>query len=755
MDVVKKGTPQSGNRASGAPASAWPARTRQLVGEVHGICTQWLHEPLRRCLLDFDQRLHAKAEQSHSHLEQERLFASRQRLKEDAPAFVERFLRSLEQAVSQLGVPAPKGAPSVHQPLSLLDPQQHELTAVLDQLVARSEAKGGPVLVELGYRFAVLVGSPPLDGESMPLAPQVMARAFSEGCTALKLPNEHELILMQSLEGSLMQMLGPLYELVNDHLLAAGILPGLRAFPVPRATARRAPAEDAPADERKPAGRRASDRNEPIAVLDSLREMLAQRRSPVAEQPAPAARIASSDELQTALAALQQHMSRVSDQVGKELRSAQRLREELLSQLNADLPRGASPASLSDEQSDTVELVAMLFEQMARQLQEDGSARSLLGNLQVPLLRVAVSDRGFFERTEHPARQLLGKVTEVAHDWLDDGNGGETDQALQAKLETVVERAGSEAPSEVLYTRLNEDIDQHMETVRRKAQIAERRQVEAMKGRERLQQARSRAAELMAERFEKAPPRALLRTMLDRTWSDVLALTLLRHGEQSESFATRLVITDQLLGLLPAGNGQRLQEEVESSLQQIGMHGEEATQVAQRLLGARGQDSGQDHPSGTELALRMKQRQRLGGNAAAAAAQAAGEAPTPDSATPVPGRARARAPRAEPSAGEKRVQQRLRELPYGTWFEITDPKTGRCNPRRLAWFSPVSGRSLFVNRRGLRAEEFTLPEITARLEDGRAREMQRQDNSLLDRAWQALSGSLRQSARPQPDGARP
>ena len=217
----------------------------------------------------------------------------------------------------------------------------------------------------------------------------------------------------------------------------------------------------------------------------------------------------------------------------------------------------------------------------------------------------------------------------------------------------------------------------------------------------------------------------------------MLALTLLRHGEQSEAFGAQLAITDQLLGRLPAGNRAALQENVESGLQQIGMHAEEAVQVAQRLLGVEPPDPAAELPSATNLALRLKQHQRLGeqqSNPAPPAVQ--------------PARAVVQAP--EPSPRERRIEQHLRELPFNTWFEFIDAGTGQITRRKLAWYSPMSGRCLLVSRRGQRGEEMTLLQLAHGIANGRVCEVVEQRESLLDRAWRSLAGSLRLPAAKRP-----
>lgn len=693
MDVE----PPSGQPPRACPR--WPPRTQRLIGEVLGICDNWLHEPLQLCLGDFDVRLHDRAEHTRSHLDQQRYLTTRERLLQERQTFDQRFIASVHRSFDALGSGATATRASASQPLSLLDPVAHELTAALDQLVARSAARGGQVMVELGYRLAVLVGVPPLEGEALPLGPQAMALAFGDACKALSLPGDHELVLVQSLESSLMQRLGPLYDLVNAHLLADGILPQLRAFSLPRAPAR--PARAPTSIEQTPA--------QPAVAAEP-----AGTESPAAAEsgiPSPGVRAAtpatpvlvSADELQAAIAQLQQAntQSNPSAAVG-----FQAVRDTLLRQLNAGRASGAEHAALSTDQAALVEQVAVLFESASRQL-TGADARYLLGGLQWPLLRMAVFDRHVIEQRDHPARCVLDRITEALRDWVGDDDDGEVDHGLRARVGLMVERAGREPPSATLYASLLVEIEQHLALLQRKAMIAERRHVEAMQGRELLTQARHRTADLMAERFALAPPRGLLRPLLERAWSDVLALTLLRHGENSEAFATRLVITDQLLGRLPAGDRQRLQREVESGLQQIGMHVEEVSQITQALVGGGTGPAAADAASMTSLAVRLKQRQRLGD-------QVAGVPPAGPVATG-PG----------PGSPEQRLLQRLREMPLGSWFEFVDPANGKLRQRRLAWYSPVSGHSLFVTRRGQRASEMTLQELADEIASGHVRAMQR------------------------------
>lgn len=745
MDVEQdRRRPLASHQDARPSGGRWPVRVQQLLETSYTLCVEGLHEPLRRCLGEFEQQLFALADRARGPGEQQDCFASRQRVLQGRAAFEQRFMQQLGTAFNDIDVVAGKPEAAADskpwQSLELVDPAEQELSMALEQLGARGEVRHSGVLYELGYRLAVLIGAPPLEGLALPLGPQALAHACLQASADLELPRPHQLLLLQRFDQWVIQPLAPLYASVNAQLQADGILPQLRSVSIPRHIGKRArPAAietEVASDEAPPAGTTSAatggGSGGSIEVLESLRDLLAQRRAGQGGTGQPAGRAASEDELQAALGALQQHLAQVTDHASRELRSAARLREELLTQLNLGKPSGAPATELSNEQGDTVELVAGLFEQLGQQLQHGGNARHLLSELQLPVLRMAVADQAFFEKREHPARQLLDTVAAAANDWLD-GSDDESNRPLANKLEQLVSRANQEPPSAGLYTALLADIEHHLALLTRKAQAAERRHVEAAQGRERLDQARHRAGELMAERFAQSPPRGLLRALLDRAWSDVLALTLLRHGEDSEAFNAQLVITDQLLGRLPTNDRPQLQQDVENGLQQIGMHAEEAVQVAQRLLGAGKPDPAVDLPSATDLALRLKQHQRLGEQQSA---------PPREPATVV---RPAQAP--EPSPRERRIEEHLRSVPFGSWFEFVDPANGQINRRKLAWYSPMSGRCLLVSRRGQRGEEMNLSQLAHEIATGHACEVPERRDSLLDRAWRSLTGSLRQPAR--------
>lgn len=717
--------PDQGNHAEGHGNghSQWSPRARRLIGEAHALCESWLEAPVRACLLDAGHKLLGLADQARNHMDQQLHMNMRQQLQSQREVLERRFLDEVAGRFARLGQTVCGDAPVA---LSLLDVDEHEETAALEQAGARSEARHAPLLFELSYRFAALASLPPLEGKDLPFGAQALAQAFLDALHGHDMPVRHRLLLLDSFDHMVVRHLASLYETVNQHLACEGILPFLHAYRIARPSDERRPR--APAQVETPAATPSTPSGD--GVLDTLRALLSLHR--VGAPIAPAhGRMASDEQLQQALASLQEHLAGTFRRVADGSLEAHRLRAELLTHLNGTATPDTQGTWLSAEQEDTVQLVSLLFEQMASAVQRNSHAQRLLAELQLPWLRLALTDHGVFEQGEHPARRLLSAMADTAGDWLDSGDA-EMDRSITLKLTQLVEQARREPPSAALYTGLLSDIEQHLSLLARRAQVAEQRQVEAMQGRERLEHARRRAAQLMAERFQAAPPRGLLRTLLERAWSDVLALTLLRNGEESDTFIARLRITDQLLGLATIDDRPRLLADIQTGLQQIGMQAEEAAQVAQRLLGTPSPNdapTADDGLSATGAAWKLKQHQRLGEQTISSMSNAS------------PAQA------AEPLTGdEQRIHARLLGLPFGTWFEFADASGSRMSTQKLAWYSTVSGRCLFVTRRGTRGEELTLEQLARNVACGRARETAGERESFFDRALHTLLGRLRREA---------
>jgi len=469
-----------------------------------------------------------------------------------------------------------------------------------------------------------------------------------------------------------------------------------------------------------------------MPVFEEIRDLLASRRSTLGKlsggsppgTPSGPVHRPAAQEVQHALSLLQPSTATSVNMGGRIVpRTVAHLKQDLLAQLRRSARPGETPA-LAEEDSDTFDLVGMLFDELVKDVRPSSPAAGLLTKLQVPLLRVALSDKRFFNDSQHPARQMLNAVAETGAYWLGDDDA---DGALIGKMQGLVDRTLSDFDGDMgLFESLLKDLSSHLQTIARKAEVAERRHVEAARGKERLSQARERAADAVKAITEGSELPVFTRTLLHQAWTDVMALTSLRHGEDSETWKQQLETAHKLVQLAKPGaggvgeEGPPLQKEVAESLRQVGYHEAESEAIAKRLIAPATEASSDDAASRTELLMRMKSASRLGASEKPAR-------PKPEQLTP------------EVLA---RVQQ-IKTLAFGTWFEFVTNAQGDRARRRLSWYSPVSGTAMFVNHRGQKIAETTIEHLAIQMVNGQARLVEEEaKDSLIDRAWKAVVRTL-------------
>jgi hypothetical protein len=412
-------------------------------------------------------------------------------------------------------------------------------------------------------------------------------------------------------------------------------------------------------------------------------------------------------------------------------RSLLDVKQTLLAQSRQQHGKGAS---LSREDNDAFELLGMLYTQIEREVRRDTPAVGLLGRLQVPLLRVALQDRAFFVRQQHPARQLLNAVAESGATWLGDED---VDPQLVHSLRNAVEHVVQNFKEDpAAFDTANRELQSSLSHLARKAEVTERRHVEAARGKEKLELAKRRSTEVIeaAVRDQRLPK--FVRALLNQAWADVLTLTLLRHGEDSEDWQRQLDATRHIVaatgGKATGPADPQLTTQIEGSLVQVGYHIDEAAAIARRLTTGIAEDE-DDPASRTELAMKLKARARLGEDA---------EVPKPK----LPPR----------SPEEQSAYEHLRTLPFGTWFEFVANQQGDRVRRRLSWFSPITDNALFVNQRGQRVGEQSLDSLARMIAIGQAHIVTADRGRLVDRAWHGALNALRSFAgggKAQEEGA--
>lgn len=781
-----------------ASRNDWPPRVRHLAEGVLNLCSTALERAMVAALDDTESQLFKLAEQSRNNEAQYRCFETLREIKRGRADVTPRLMLAVEDklarfdrngAATQGTNAATRPGMPVRKELALVGTRELEESLALQEFVAKTEVRQAPALFLLGHRFGVLAGAPAFDAETLAIGPSGLAQALQHACACLDISADHRVLLFHAFDRSCHAAIGELYAALNHYFIERRILPHLQASAAaPRA--KNAAGADAPeeaAQDESPAstsaaapgsaprrpgaaasgphvhmpppgifmppgaypppgmGMRAVAPDDRDAELfTTLRELLAGRRSAlgVADSAPVDGYMPTSEDLQSVLSTLQAKPTSPMMLGGKLVqRSVGHLKQDLLSHLRQHAPDGKAPY-LGAEDSDTIDLVGMLFDYLTKNVRPNGSTQALMTKLQVPLLRVALRDKNFFTRRSHPARQLLNAIAETGTHWLDDSEGP-ADRALVDKMQVVVDKVSQQFDGNLgLIEDMLTDLSQHMHTLARKAEVTERRHVDAARGREKLAVAREQAQTAIAERVAAAKPNKLVRTLLEQAWTDVLALTLLRQGENSHTYAKRLQVADQLIAATGKGGGEakappELRGEIETALDQVGYHKDDVQAVVKRLFTPGEAEAGEEAVTSTEIAIKLKSKPRLGEDGAASTATA----------PPIKKQAFA------PGSAEARALERLKTLPFGTWFEFHTNQQGDKVRRKLAWFSTLTGHCLFVNQRGVRVDEKNLEQLARDIAGGQAWIVEPETETLVDRAWKAIVSSLKQLIGRDPEPA--
>lgn len=386
---------------------------------------------------------------------------------------------------------------------------------------------------------------------------------------------------------------------------------------------------------------------------------------------------------------------------------------------------------IPEADNNVIELVGMLFEYMLKEEALPNVVKALLSRLHTPLLKVAVLDRQFFVKTKHPARKLLNDMTSAGIRWVDET---QVDRSVFPKMKEIVDKILLDFDNDVtIFETLAEEFETHINELRQRAELIEKRTSEAANGQDKLLAARSRAQEEIKKLQRGKPIGASAHEFLQRLWSDKLTFILLRNPDatDSEDWQQTAALALRIINsCLPATTEQQREKRLLEldSLQQELRKTTKSLQQADRekLL----------------LALFNRQKQVLETIDAECTAQVTENEPEP-AAESVP---ESRPTIPELSAEQAAMIEKLKSIPFGTWFEFTDEADNR-QRAKLSWRSTVTEKFMFVDQMGVKAAVISMQELTDNMLNGKVRTLSVDKKPFVDRALSAIHKMLDRGTR--------
>jgi hypothetical protein len=746
----------------GAHASADNDHVGGLLVAVREMTLKETANLVAALLDNVDDTLFDLAEKAESNASQTEYFDGMRETRKKRPRIERLFGERVARGFADFAVgrqPRPNEAQrafSASGELSLVDDRELEESLAVSSMVAKADGRLSGALMALNQRLSVLSGGRTSTNAGNPLGPNALAEAFREALGELTDVNIRvRLIILKMFERYVLKVLDKLYHDVNVRLVQAGVLPQLQHPGVVRrpgsagATVRAAEAVAAaaggPLD--NAGGFVAADASDELhqELMQQLTALLATRGN---STYSTGRRYATGGiptltpaELLGALTLLQGE-SRPLPAVPTAIDTTsavdmvQHLKDELMAQIQR--LSGAAHANVSGSDEDTIDLVGMLFEYVLQDHTIPAPMQVLLARMQIPYLKVAILDRRMFAHASHPARKLLDQLADAAKSWSEESD---RDHRLFDKVKATVESLLQDFDDDVgVFERRLADFTQFVEQNRKRAELAESRATEAARGRERLQNARRRAAQEILSRINDRNLPALLRGVLTRPWANYLVLLVLRQGADSADFRAAVHFVDDFIATADVPHGAPAHQSYREALPSLEKH------LREGLVTVAFQE-----PDIVRLLdeLRKFWRQQLGEPTPAPAPALDTDAVlgvTPDAQPPITETAPEVEDDFDPDDMSVNIDagclQAVRELKVGDWVEFSDD-AGTRERAKLSWISPISGKYLFVNRRGLKVADRTAVQLATELHDNRA--MILEEVPLFDRALDAIVDRLRKT----------
>ncbi len=553
-NVVPIGTTQSKPSLTQQAADA-RAQLARLPAPVHRLREKsiaLLQQTLKTLFDGADDALFDLADRANSNQDQNTYFEAMREVRLKRRDTEIAFFIALDQGFAQLlkSVPDQDDAYTAEislDELSLVDNDQLEFQVAVQSMVAKVFERCAEPAQHIALRLDSLLPAKVYQ-QNNPVGPDRLCTNFWKVIEPLDVDIKAKLVLLKLFDKAVMAQLHKVYTVLNNLLIQQNVLPSLSTKAQRRQGSRPAAAPQALSSTRAD--------SEQGQVLQQLRELMsaaAPDSSGAASEVASAvdsSGVASSagqagnvtlgvDELSQVLSQLQHHLPAASSTQAGLLDN-----QQLLSMIT---PATQGHAAMSSVDQDVMNLINMLFQFILDDRNLAPAMQSVLARLQIPLLKVAVVDKSFFNKAGHPARRLLNELATAALGWQEPEKGAQRDPLFR-KVSAVVETVIADFESDVnIFETLLTDFIAFTEKEQRRATVLEKRTLDAEGGKAKSEQARAQVSQALDSVVQGRALPACVEQMIEGPWHNVLFLNLLKHGADSDEWRDACFVVEQLV----------------------------------------------------------------------------------------------------------------------------------------------------------------------------------------------------------------
>ncbi|WP_310385495.1 DUF1631 family protein, partial [Roseateles sp.] len=205
----------------------------------------------------------------------------------------------------------------------------------------------------------------------------------------------------------------------------------------------------------------------------------------------------------------------------------------LLEELN-NRKQALKQAAATPVERATIEIVALLFQSILTEERIPSAVRVWFARLQMPVLRVAVSEPDFFATVDHPARRLIDRMGSCVMGF--DATARAVGDALEKEIKRVVQvvEAYPDTGRRVFQTVLVE-FEKFLEYYFKNENEASRKGVSLAHQVEQRETLAIQYTIELRKMLHEVPVQEGVREFLFHVWADVLAMAAVKSGNQSDA----------------------------------------------------------------------------------------------------------------------------------------------------------------------------------------------------------------------------
>ncbi len=780
------------------PASVnQPVVLARLPAPIHALrdkARQQLQLHLRELFDRIDDAMFELADKANNNQDQNIFFDSMREVRIRRRAIENSFFRTIDISFARLLDPTAykdekRSADKTVglDELSIVKNDELEEMVAIEGMVNKANEQFAELIQHLTLRIDHLVPTKVYQ-KNNPLGVDVICNAFTDAAESLGIDLKAKLVMYKIFDNVMMGRLGKLFEVLNQTLIDANILPSLKAElrPVkrPESPSHTDSFGDGLTAQLKGGLGHYDDQTQ--QVLHQLRNLLGSNRAPRSQVPGE--EINTQDLIKMLSLAQQQNTLMASAAAPTNLRGflTELLRNE-----------SQTAAAINQVDDDVINLVSMMFEFILDDRNLAAPMKVLIGRLQIPMVKVAIADKTFFSKGGHPARRLLNEMAMACLGWQEPTEENQRKDTLFAKMEEMVQTILAEFDTDIgLFERLLVDFRSYLDKEKRRAQILEQRTIDAEDGKAKSERARAQVdAELNRITQGRDLPLAVTK-LLREAWANVMFITSLKQGVDSDEWRRCTLTAQQLVWSVVAPmereNRQKLLKLVPELLQKLraglesisfspfetgnlfkqlemvhlarlrgdtkpiapvapGMPAEDVAAKAQEMaakaasMKAAMADAQARSKAVSAPPMEQPQEEPCASESVVASGSdddilETGEVQSSTAAVEEPIEVVAAEPVVEAIVADPQHLALVNNITQGTWFEMQGDagEKYRC---RLAAIIRSVGKYIFVNRSGMKVAEESRESLAIALQTKRLTILD--DGMLFDRALEAVIGSLR------------